>query len=294
MNEFAGTTTRFYRHSGKAPILGLILIGITGFIAVPILGLIYGVLIRVIPFIYINIFIVLGYAFAVGFVLSKVAIFGKVRNMFLLGLAGFFFGLLAEYVGWVSWLAVLVGDPYFLFEFFFPSDILYIITLVAEDGAWSISGSTPTGAFLYILWFIEACVVIGGITYITVTSVSKTPFCEESNAWADKKSQIGAFATLQNKAQFKQAITQGNFSAFNELKLAKDDDMQFTTVQLYECEHCRNFFVINVNEVTVKFDNKGRASTQSKPVVSNLIVTPTQLSTLRNLARPELSMAASI
>ena len=294
MNEFAGTSTRFYRHSGKAPILGLILIGITGFIAVPILGLIYGVLIRIIPFIYINALVVAGYAFAVGFVLSKVAIFGKVRNMFLLGLAGFFFGLLAEYVGWVSWLAVLVGDPYFLFEFFFPQDILYIITLVAEDGAWSISGTTPTGAFLYILWFIEACVVIGGITYITVTSVSKTPFCEESNAWANKKSQIGAFATLQNKAQFKEAISQGNFSAFNELKLAKDEDMQFTTLTLYECEHCRNFFVVNVDEVTVKIDNKGRASTQSKPVVSNLLVTPIQLSDLRKLARPEFPALESV
>lgn len=294
MNEFSGTTTRIYRHSGKAPILGLLLIGIAGFVAVPILGLIYGVLIRVIPFIYINAFIVLGYAFAVGFVLSKVAIFGKVRNMILLGLAGFFFGLLAEYVGWVSWLAVIVGDPFFLIEFFYPGDIIYLITLIAEEGAWNISGATPTGAFLYIIWFIEACVVIGGSTYITVTSVSKTPFCEESNAWADKKSQIGAFATLQNKAQFKQAISLGNFSAFNELKLAKDEDMQFTTLELYECEHCRNFFVVNVDEVTVKFDNKGRASTQSKPIVSNLLVTPTQLSALRKLARPELSMPASI
>lgn len=287
MNEFAGTPTRFYHHSGKAPILGLILIGITGFIAVPILGLIYGVLIRVIPFIYINALVVAGYAFAVGFVISKAAIFGKVRNMFLLGLAGFFFGLLAEYVGWVSWLAVLIGDPSFLVEFFFPADIFYIITLVAEEGAWSLSGSTPTGAILYILWFIEASAVIGGITYITVTSVSKTPFCEESDAWANKKSQIGAFSTLQNKAQFKHSISQGNFSAFNELKLAKDEDMQFTTLELYECEHCRNFFVVNVDNVVVKFDNTGRASTKSKPVLSNLIVTSTQLSALRKLAQPE-------
>jgi fatty-acid desaturase len=99
MNEFGTTAAKFYRHSGKAPILGLILIGLAGFIAVPILGLIYGVLIRVIPFIYINFFVVIGYAFAVSFVLSRVAKYGKIRNMVLLGLAAFFFGLLADYVG---------------------------------------------------------------------------------------------------------------------------------------------------------------------------------------------------
>jgi hypothetical protein len=286
MNEFGTTTAKFYRHSGKAPILGLILIGLAGFIAVPILGLIYGVLIRVIPFIYINVFIVIGYAYAVGFVLSSVAKYGKVRNMFLLGLAAFFFGVLADYVGWVSWLAVVAGDPTFLIEFFFPMDILYFITVIAEEGAWTISGATPTGGFLYFIWFIEACMVIGGSTYLTVTSLSETPFCEDSDAWADKKSQVGAFAPLKNPAQFKQAVTQGNFSAFNELKPARPEDMHFTTLQLYECVQCRNFYVLNVNDVTVTINNKGKADTKTRSVLSNLIVTPHQLASLRRLAEP--------
>jgi hypothetical protein len=292
MNEFGTTTAKFYRHSGKAPILGLILIGLAGFIAVPILGLLYGVLIRVIPFIYINVFIVLGYAYAVGFVLSSVAKYGKVRNMFLLGLAGFFFGALADYVGWVSWLAVLMGDPSFLIGFFFPADVLYIITMVAEEGAWSIKGTTPTGGFLYFIWFIEACTVIGGSTYLTVTALSKTPFCEDSDAWADKKSQIGAFAPLTNPAQFKRAITQGNFSAFNELKPSRPEEMRFTTLELFECVQCRNFFVLNVDDVTVTIDNKGKANTKTKSVLSNLLITPHQLASLKRLAEPPSEPAA--
>jgi len=293
MNEFGTTTAKFYRHSGRAPILGLILIGLAGFIAVPILGLIYGVLIRVIPFIYINVFIVIGYAYAVGFVLSSVAKYGKVRNMVLLGLAAFFFGVLADYVGWVSWLAVVAGDPTFLIEFFFPMDILYFITVIAEEGAWTISGTTPTGGFLYFIWFIEACMVIGGSTYLTVTSLSETPFCEDSDAWADKKSQVGAFAPLKNPAQFKQAVTQGNFSAFNELKPARPEDMHFTTLQLYECVQCRNFYVLNVNDVTVTINNKGKADTKTRSVLSNLIVTPHQLASLRRLAEPPPAPAAA-
>lgn len=291
MNEFATTTAKFYRHSGKAPILGLALIGIAGFVSVPILGLIYGLLLRFIPFIYINFLIVIGYAYAVSFVLSWVAKFGKVRNLYLVGLAAFFFGVLADYVGWVSWLTALVGDPYFLVEFFFPLDILYFITLVAEEGAWTISGFTPTGGFLYFIWFIEACVVIGGITYLTVTALSKTPFCEESDAWAEKRTQIGAFTPVSDIRQFRQAITQGNFSTFNQLKPSAPEDRHFTTLEVYECEQCRNFFVLNVDDVVITVNNKGKAESKVKSIISNLVVTPHQLAGLKGLTLTEMNPA---
>lgn len=293
MNEFANTTVKFYRHSGKAPVLGLILIGLAGFIAVPILGLIYGVLIRVIPFIYINAFLVLGYAFAVGFLLSSAAKYGKVRNMFLLGLAAFFFGVLADYVGWVAWLAVMAGDPFFLVEFFFPADILYFITVVAEEGAWTLSGTTPTGGFLYFIWFIEACVVIGGSTYFTLDMLSKIPFCEDSNAWAEKRTQIGAFTPIADPAQFKQAVSQGNFSAFNGLKLSPENERRFTTLEVYECEQCRNFHVLNVNDVTITVNRKGKAEFKTKRVLSNLLLSPFQLASLKKLAEPQPEIAAA-
>jgi len=45
MTQFSTSTSIFYRHSGRAPLLGLILLGAIGFIATPILGLIYGYLI---------------------------------------------------------------------------------------------------------------------------------------------------------------------------------------------------------------------------------------------------------
>jgi len=293
MNEFATSPVKFYRHSGKAPITGLILIGLAGFIVVPILGLIYGVLVRIIPFIYINALLVIGYAYAVGFVLSSAAKFGKVRNMYLLGFAAFFFGVLADYVGWVAWLAVVAGDPFFLVEFFFPADILYFITVIAEEGAWTLSGTTPTGIFLYIIWFIEACIVIGGSTYVTLELLSKIPFCEESNAWAEKKTQIGAFTPIANPNQFKHAVSQGSLSAFNELRLSPDNERHFTTLEVYECEHCRNFHVLNINDVVVTVNRKGKAEFKIKKILSNLLLSPFQLAGLKKLAEPQQSAIAT-
>lgn len=287
MNDFSNPTVKFYRHSGKTSLLGIILIGIMGCIGVPILGLLYGVLMRVIPFIYINGFLVLGYVFVVGSILAYIAKYGKIRNMILLGLTAFFIGLLADYAGWVGWLTVMAGSPLFLIEFFLPTDIIYFITQVAKEGAWTISGTTPTGGILYFLWFLEAFAVVGGIVYVTVTDLAKTPFCEDSDRWADKRTQIGAFTPISNMSQFRQEIKQGNLSAFNSLKPSRPEDRHFTTLVLYECEHCRNFFVLNVEDVRLVTNSKGKTEAKVKRVLSNLMLTPFQLAGLKRLAPPE-------
>lgn len=284
MNELTSTTAKSYRHSGKAPIMGLLLIGIAGFVAIPILGVVYGYLLRYIPLIYLNFLIVLGYAYAIGFVISKVAKYGKVRNMILIGLAALFFGLLADYIGWVSWIAAMIGDPSYLIGFFFPLEVFRIITEIAKEGAWSISGATPTGAALYFIWFVEACIVIGGSTYLSIAALSEIPFCEDSDAWADKKTVLGAFTPVANATQFKASVAQGSFAPFNELKPAPAGGRHFTLLETYECEQCKSFFVLNVKNVDIKINSKGKPESKVKPIVSNLIVTPTILASLRKLA----------
>lgn len=282
MNNFYNTNVNFYRHSGKAPVLGLILIGIAGLVVTPILGVIYGYLLFYIPIIYLNLLVVFGYVYAVSYVLSRAAKFGKVRNNYLMGIAGFGFGLLAEYVGWVSWIAAIIGSPVNLIGFFYPREVLAIIMKIAQQGAWSFEGTTPTGIFLYLIWVTEALFVVGGITYMAVKALLKLPFCEESDAWADKRSIVGVFEPITNSKQFKASISQGSFSAFNELKPSQSNN-HFTLLELYECDVCKNFFVLNVNDVVVTINNRGRRSSKTKSIVSNLIVTPITLASLRKL-----------
>lgn len=282
MNDFSMTTTNFYRHSGKTPILGLILFGAAGFIAVPVTALIYGYLAFYIPFIYLNILLVFGYIFVVSFVLSRVAFWGKIRNTFIVGLAGFFFGLFAEYIGWVAWIAALAKDPTYLIEFFFPLDIISIIVEIGKEGVWSFEGTTPSGTFLYLIWLVEAILVVGGITYNTIKLFSGVPFCEDSDAWANKKSSLAAFAPLANPGQFKASISQGTYSTFNELKPIQSGNA-FTLFELYECDVCRNFYVLNIKDVRISVDRKGRQVRKEKPIVANLLATPSILSLIKRV-----------
>lgn len=286
MNEFGTSTANFYRHSGKAPLLGLILIGATGLVTVPILGLIYGYLIFYIPFVYLSVLLVFIYVFAVGFVLNKAIKWGKVRNTFIVGLAGFGFGLFAEYVGWVAWIAAFARDASYLLEFFFPWEVFSIIIEIGKQGAWSFNGTTPTGGFLYFIWMVEAILVVGGITYYTLNLFSEVPFCEDSETWVEKKKTLAVFAPLANPNSFKASISQGSFLAFNELKLLHSGNA-YTVFELYECEVCKNFFVLNIKDVKISVDRRGRRNQQVKTIIKNLMLTPSTLSGLKRMIQEQ-------
>jgi hypothetical protein len=109
-----------------------------------------------------------------------------------------------------------------------------------------------------------------------------TPFCEESNEWAEKKSDIGLFAPIENPAEFKKEFEQAGYSIFNQFAPAQMGN-RFTVVQLYECEECKNFFVLNIKDRTISFDSKGRKQEKLTPILSNLQVTPSIIAMIRSL-----------
>ncbi len=286
MNGLSTTTANFYRHSGKVPLPGLMLIGVMGLVATPILGLIYGYLIFYIPFIYLNMMLVIGYVFAISFVLNKAIMWGKIRNTLIVGLAAFGIGIFAEYIGWVAWIAAFAKDPTYLLEFFLPWEVATIIIEIGKQGVWSFSDITPTGGLLYFIWLIEALVVVGGITFNTLKEFSETPFCEDSETWVVKKKTLAAFAPVTDLKRFKASISQGNFSAFNELKLLHSGSA-YILFELYECETCKNFFMLNIVDVKVSQDRRGRRVQSTKTIVKNLMITQSTLGVLKRMIQEQ-------
>ena len=286
MNEFSTTTANFYRHSGKVPLLGLMLIGAMGLIVTPILGLIYGYLIFYIPFIYLNMLLVVGYVFAISFVLNKAIMWGKIRNTLIVGLAAFGIGIFAEYIGWVAWIAAFAKDPTYLLEFFLPWEVATIIIEIGKQGVWSFSDITPTGGFLYFIWLLEALVVVGGITANTLKTFSEVPFCEDSEVWVENKKSLAAFAPVIDLKRFKASILQGNFSAFNELKLLHSGNA-YILFELYECETCKNFFMLNIVDVKISQDRRGRQVQTTKTIVKNLMITQSTLGMLKRMIQEQ-------
>lgn len=263
--------------------MGILLMGLKGFIGIPIVAAIYAFLIIVIPFLIVRILLVLLYPVICSVIISQAAKKGKVRNLTLITCAGILFGLFAEYTSWVIWIAIISKEVSLLWSFFSPINVAYLISIIAKIGVWSFRSVEPTGGVLYFFWLIEAIIVVGGTAYLANKANADTPFCEESDTWVEKKSDIGVFAPIKNPVKFKKEFEQMGYSAFNQFEPAQTMGDNFTIVQLYECEECKNFFVLNIKNKTIKFDSKGKRREEYTPIISNLQVTSSVVAMIQSL-----------
>jgi len=184
----------YYKHSGKFSVGGLLLGVILSVIAAVILSFIYSYIIYYLPFVYLNFLVCIGFSIAVGFTTGKLLELGKVRSNLIVAFAGFLVGLISLYSAWAVSIHALLNranDPISLPEVFMsPLGVWETILSINETGIWSIKGATPTGIFLWIIWGIEALIIIGGSVFLSVGVSSGNVFCERCSAWCEMTKSI--------------------------------------------------------------------------------------------------------
>ncbi|KAF2513951.1 hypothetical protein [Flavobacterium foetidum] len=279
---------KFYKPSGKfSPmfILCFLLASVTAF---PIIGLIYAYCIWYIPIIYVNFFITIGFGFLVGFVLSWLVIKkGKVRNPllgFVIGLAGAFVALYFHWAVWID-LVINAGESYgdeklgitvsnieFLqvFSLIFRPDVVFeYIGQVNQYGTWGIRGATVSGTLLWVIWAIEAIVVIGISGFLPYLE-SKKPFSESTNSWYEEV-VLPAFSYIENKNQIVAAILANNNTDFDALNIDVDKKVDSHSVfTLYKSKSGKNY--LSVENKTSKVDDKGNISFDSDQIVEYILI----------------------
>lgn len=252
----------YYKASGQfSPISFLYFIG-ASLIVLPILALIYTYLIWYIPFIYINLFITLGFGFAVGLTVNFLVIkLGKVRNHKLAMVFGFFAGLIALYFSWAVWVDLVfnIGESYGTsrigittsnIKFFqvvelalHPKELLSIIAEINAVGTWGIGSSTVSGIFLTIIWIIEALIVIV-LSILPPLGQSKTPFCELNNNWF-KEVELPALEVIRLPGKFIEDIENVNLQSFEDLKTVHTPKVESHSVfTIYSSKKGENYLSV--------------------------------------------------
>jgi hypothetical protein len=259
----------FYKHSGSITGIGIILVAFIGLLAVTILGGIYGYAIFYIPFVYLNFFIVLGYGALVGLLLGKAGVLGNIRSPKFLFFAGFVFGILAEFTGWVAWIHAFSKQSLLLLN---PADIMTILRIIAQKGAWSIFKWTPSGFMLYLIWFIEAIMIIGVCTFVAGQTVSSLPYCEECKKWLKEKTSIFPLQSVTQPEQVKTAISSGNFSDILGLRKESVGSSLYTHIDVTQCPGCRMLFLLTVKSVVIEKNSKGEEKKNEETLVENFII----------------------
>jgi len=262
-----------YRHSGKFTVQGLLLpVAAAAVVGFP-LGLAYAYLVRWIPFIYVNVLVTFGYAFAFGWLTTRLLKTGRVRNTVLAATAGLVAGVLAVYWDWNGHVHVLFEDsPWF----FLPGQILAAMGYLYDHGSWTIGhggspGDTVSGIPLAIVWVVEAGIIIGIAAYLPFKFVADTPYCETTGTWLDVTKNIDTLDSIDDPAQVA-LLKGGSLQPLLEAKARPVGSLIFTRLCLKRSAQPGPFCTLRVQKITIKIDKKGKSQETVKAYSGDLIL----------------------
>lgn len=282
------STASLYSHSSKVSIVGLLAGAAVGFVAGPVLGTIYSIAIAYIPIIYLNALLSGLFGAAIGggvaFAMKK----GKVRNTFVTVVVGFLATAFAHYVGWMVWVGVIffrsdVEIP--VLAILFPISLIEIILELSREGVWTIGRSdTPvSGVFLWIVWILEALIIFGASLLVGFGLADSEPFCEACENWCRPEDDALRLGVAPDSSTATRLLA-GDLGAIAETPRADPAEPIWQQVDLCHCPSCGGTNTLTLSLVTLSYDKKGNAQAKKNTLVDRLLLTPEQVTWVRNVA----------
>lgn len=268
---------RYYRPSGRFTPVGLGVTLATAMGGIALSALIYGYAIAWIPFVYINILLILGYAVACAGLATAGLNFGKVRNVPIAVALSLFLGFFGVYAAWVVWIFAESSQEVFIWA---PGELKNVITGLAEIGVWSFKGTTPTGWGLYTFWLLEAVSIIGATVYGGYNAVADNPFCEKCECWMESPRVVGTFDNPTDPRSLQTELEAGRTDVIRQLKPNTADDPAYTIAEVEVCDTCSNFQLLSWKHREVSVNKEGETSVKDKKFVNRLVVDPSLVSAL--------------
>lgn len=269
---------QLYRHSGRFSVSGLLL----GFLVTAVVGsalaFIYAYAVRLLPFVYINALLTLGFGFLLGLIANKFVVRFKIRNGALALIMTFLAVLVAYYCAWVVWMVGHLCAAEMRASVFslalHPLGVWDLIRVFNEIGTWSIgqqSWGRVTGVFLAIVWIAEA-VMIFAAALLTVRGRLLTPFCEECGTWCKERKGIAAVGGDAMES-LQQRVRNKDWAVLEESGPGKPHLGTWCTLDLYACPSCGVTNTLTLNAVTWSIGKDGESKKQASVVIDRLLLT---------------------
>lgn len=258
----------FYRHSGKAPIAGLLCLGVAGPAAALVLGWIYGYAILWIPWVYLAAVLPLLLGAGVGAVVAGSARLGKIRSVGLVAVSGAALGVAAAYVQWVAWLTG-AGAELGLAD---VGLVRAALGAVAAEGAWSVFGWEPTGGSLYAIWGLEGLVIVALSAGVPAGMLLDWAFCENCDGWLTDKIEMAPFDPVRDEQVLKNRLARGDTAALLGFERVDPARAQFAKLTLKSCSGCQRFRLVSLHNVERSYDKEGKEDLSETEIFTHLEV----------------------
>lgn len=225
------------------------------------------------PFIYLNFLGTFLLSLGIGAVSYFGVVLGKNRNAQVAMIIGFLLSCYGLYTHWVVWvdLAMNAGKQYGsssigitvsstkneeLLALLMQPDLLWgIICEIAEKGIWGIKGATVSGFFLWLIWAIEAAIILAGGA-LAGKFAAENPFDETGNAWAKETKLKLPLCYLQDFNSLKTEMENGIYTKL--MTLSTDTNLQDSHSEwiFFNSETSQQYYV-SISNKKAKMNEKG-------------------------------------
>lgn len=275
---------------------GSVLLLLGGAVAAAVLAAVYVYAEWYIPFVYLNFVLCIGFGVLLGFGLARLVRAGKLRSPGAVSGLALLVGLLAVYLQWCLYLTLLFNSETtgtgrdadtttsFSGEVFAgllasPGTVLEALRKVNENGVWELKGLQPSGVLLWLIWALEAAIIVGGAVLLARHQAAE-PFSEVSQEWADEETLPHSAAYAHDAAGLRTALETGRFEHLTPYAGQPGED-QFARVQLHCAPNDPNCHYLTLQNVRRTLDKKGKATEATTDVLRHLAISPSAYQELK-------------
>lgn len=266
-------------HASASSVITTLAIGIVASLLLPLLYIILSQLIPNIWFIAICAFLL---GMGLGLTIDLGIRIGKIRNFRIALIIAIVCSLLAFYVQWVFFDAVIYSRRGFSFNqsqadlkqllldmgflFVHPGILFKEIVALNEVGTFRIQGSSNiSGILLWIIWLGEFVVIIGGTLYVVGNGQVKLPYSELNDQWMKPRKPSIIIPFVEDKEHLISQLNNRNFDVLkNNPEVLREPE--YGEVVIYEAMGDPTKYISVLNVTAPSGRNK---QTRKKTVLSH-------------------------
>lgn len=265
-----------YKHSGGIGAMAVPFALLFGGATAVIGGVLYQLLVSWIPFIYVNLVLTLGFGALLGALTGAGLKRGQLRNTVmatalcaLVGAGAVGATHVVSYENTLRKVSAETGEP--TSELRQQLTFQQFLTLKAKVG-WKLgrhsSGSPLSGGFVYVIWGVEALVILGFTIYVGLSQVSD-PYCEACKAWTTEHK-------LPERANGDVGAIKRDAAAgkLEDIVERKDQGGDLVAYTVHACPSCSDSSYLTVEKVTLKQKAKGQVERSTDAVLRHAALTP--------------------
>jgi hypothetical protein len=192
------------------------------------------------------------------------------------------------YVSWAVWVVDILHKfhakiPDWTEVAAHPGFLWRAICYINQYSTWSLGkGDATKGSALWVVWAVEAAIVVGMAMFIGYEVFRHHAFCERCESWCKRGAKL-TLSAPQNPMLLKKQLEANDWRSLEGLSAGKKLE-SYLEVFLDSCEQCHQLNTLSLTYTAV-FRNKLRQTKINKTkIIQHLLIDAAQAETLKQLS----------